>query len=86
MLDPSKPVGDFTFVAFDFETTGLHAARDRIVEFGAVRFAVGRELATFQQMANPGCAIHPDRGQRQRKTAGSDVFQPGKGCRQAVPG
>ena len=60
MLDPSKPVGDFTFVAFDFETTGLHAARDRIVEFGAVRFAVGRELATFQQMANPGCAIHPD--------------------------
>ncbi len=59
-LDATRGVTDFTFVAFDFETTGLHPAVDRIVEFGAVRFTVGQELAMFSQLANPGMAIHPD--------------------------
>ena len=59
MIDVSKPVGECTFVAFDFETTGLHPAVDRIVEFGAVRFTIGRELADFNQLANPGQKIDP---------------------------
>lgn len=58
-IDPKRAVSEFTFVAFDFETTGLHAASDRVVEFGAVRFQLGRELATFQQLVNPGIPIHP---------------------------
>ena len=37
------PVTEVEFVAFDFETTGLHSASDRIVEFGAVRFS-GSEM------------------------------------------
>lgn len=59
-LDTTRPVTDFTFVAFDFETTGLHPAIDRIVEFGAVRFVIGQEQAEFSELANPGMAIHPD--------------------------
>lgn len=59
-IDTTKGVGDFTFVAFDFETTGLHPAVDRVVEFGAVRFVVGKELAEFEELANPGTPINAD--------------------------
>lgn len=59
-IDTTKGVGEFTFVAFDFETTGLHPAVDRVVEFGAVRFTVGTELAEFEELANPGMKINPD--------------------------
>lgn len=59
-IDTTVPVTECTFVAFDFETTGLHPAVDRIVEFGAVRFAVGRELAEFGELADPGIPIHAD--------------------------
>lgn len=57
MPEPGSPVSALTFVAFDFETTGLYPASDRIVEFGAVRFAVGRELGEFGLLANPGRPI-----------------------------
>lgn len=59
-VDPSRGVADCVFVAFDFETTGLHPAVDRIVEFGAVRFSPGRELGEYSQLSNPGIPIHPD--------------------------
>lgn len=59
-IDTTVPVTDCTFVAFDFETTGLHPAVDRIVEFGAVRFTIGRELAEFGELADPGFPINPD--------------------------
>lgn len=60
IADTTRPVGDFTFVAFDFETTGLHPAVDRIVELGAVRFMIGSETADFDELVNPGIPIHPD--------------------------
>ena len=42
------------FIAFDFETTGLLAETDRIVEIGAVRFeARGEEIGRFQCLVNP---------------------------------
>ena len=43
------------FVAFDVETTGLHAdIDDRIVEIGAVRFRDdGTEIGTFSTLVNP---------------------------------
>lgn len=56
-IDTTQAVTDCSFVAFDFETTGLHPAVDRIVEFGAVRFTIGSELAEFGELANPGREI-----------------------------
>jgi DNA polymerase III epsilon subunit-like protein len=48
------------YVAFDLETTGLSARRDRIVELAAVRFtAAGVEIARFQQLVNPECPMPP---------------------------
>jgi DNA polymerase-3 subunit epsilon len=51
---------DREYVAFDLETTGLRAATDRIVEFGAVRFDTrGQELARFESLVDPGCPMSP---------------------------
>ncbi|MDA3950043.1 MAG: 3'-5' exonuclease [Spirochaeta sp.] len=60
IIDTTLGVTEFTFVAFDFETTGLHPAVDRVVEFGAVRFTVGTEVAEFEELANPGMPINAD--------------------------
>lgn len=50
--------GDLEFIAFDLETTGLHPAFCRIVEFGAVRFrADGTELDRMQQLVDPCCPV-----------------------------
>jgi DNA polymerase III subunit epsilon len=58
-------LGRASFVAFDFETTGLDAQKERIVEIGAVRFSLRErggewELATGEEYAslvNPGRPI-----------------------------
>ncbi len=48
------------YVAFDFETTGLLAEVDRIVEIGGVRFdASGAEIGRFQCLVNPGRPMSP---------------------------
>ena len=44
---------DGEYVAFDFETTGLYARRDKIIEIGAVRMKNGREIARFQTFVDP---------------------------------
>jgi DNA polymerase III epsilon subunit family exonuclease len=42
------------YVAFDFETTGLSAIDDRVVEVGAVKFDEnGHEIDTFESLVNP---------------------------------
>jgi DNA polymerase III subunit epsilon len=52
--------GPHEYLAFDLETTGLHAARDRVVEVGAVRFdASGRELGRFTSLINPQRPMSP---------------------------
>lgn len=52
--------GTREYLAFDLETTGLHAGRDRVVEVGAVRFdASGRELARFESLINPQRPMSP---------------------------
>lgn len=49
-----------TYIAFDFETTGLSARDDRVVEVGAVKFdGEGREIATFQALVNPQRPSNP---------------------------
>jgi DNA polymerase-3 subunit epsilon len=58
-------VGKVRFVAFDFETTGLDASRNRIVEIGAVGFRLGKDAegwkalsdGEYESLVNPGCPI-----------------------------
>jgi len=60
-------VGKARFVAFDFETTGLDAGRDRIVEIGAVGFRLEQNAegwkaipdGEYETLVNPGCPIPP---------------------------
>ncbi|MFP4232127.1 MAG: PolC-type DNA polymerase III [Spirochaetaceae bacterium] len=56
-MDPNRSVAETTFVAFDFETTGLYPATDKIIEFGAVRFRDRQVLGTFDTLVNPGVAV-----------------------------
>lgn len=61
-------LGTASFVAFDFETTGLDAARERVVEIGAVRFRLSESTgawlsapeAVFASLVNPGKPIPPE--------------------------
>lgn len=59
-MDPNTPLSEVILTAFDFETTGLHAGIDKIVEFGAVQFLDGTQTGSFEALCNPGIAIHPD--------------------------
>ena len=52
-------IKDITFVAFDVETTGLTASRDRIVEIGAVKFRERKVVDTFQELVDPRKPIPP---------------------------
>jgi len=45
---------DDEYVAFDLETTGLYARRDKIIEIGAVRMRNGAEIDRFQTFVDPG--------------------------------
>ena len=45
------------FVAFDFETTGLSAGRDRIVEVGAIVIENGQEVQRLSTLVNPEMSI-----------------------------
>ncbi len=45
------------FVAFDIETTGLHADRDRMTEIGAVIFSCGAVGETFNTFVDPEMPI-----------------------------
>lgn len=52
--------GDFdSYVAYDFETTGLSAVSDAIIEIGAVKVVDGVEVETFQEFVRPyeGAAV-----------------------------
>ncbi|MDR2504742.1 MAG: PolC-type DNA polymerase III [Oscillospiraceae bacterium] len=44
-------------IVLDFETTGLSAQNDRVIEIGAVKLREGRVIDTFSQMVNPERSI-----------------------------
>jgi len=46
-----------TFVAIDFETTGLDFSRDKIIECAAVRFEDGVNVDSYSTLVNPGILI-----------------------------
>ena len=49
----ARPIAQTHWVVLDVETTGLSPQNDTIIEFGAVRFEGGREVASFSQLINP---------------------------------
>lgn len=54
VYNPSDDVlKDATYVVFDLETTGLSSRYDRIIEFGAVKYAKGRDIETVDFFINP---------------------------------
>ena len=59
-MNMEQSVSSTVFTAFDFETTGLHAGLDRIVELGAVRFRGDSIEAEIEQLVNPECEIPED--------------------------
>lgn len=46
-----------SFIAFDFETTGLDPTNDRIIEIAAIRFVNGKPGDRFVTLLNPGFQI-----------------------------
>ena len=48
-----RSLSELDFVAFDTETTGLHPARERIIEVSAVKFRLGGELEHFDALVDP---------------------------------
>jgi DNA polymerase III epsilon subunit family exonuclease len=56
MFDSSRNVDLENLCAFDFETTGLSAGFNRVVEIGACRYVNGK-YEIFQKLVNPGRPI-----------------------------
>jgi len=42
------------YVCLDIETTGTNTVTDKIVQFAAIRYRDGKEVAYFNIMVNPG--------------------------------
>ena len=55
----AAPLASLPGVVFDTETTGLDAARDRIIEIGAVRLAGAGLGDTYSTLVRPGIPIPP---------------------------
>jgi ATP-dependent DNA helicase DinG len=49
-----------TFIALDFETTGLSPEFDTIIEIGAIRFDAGVETARYSTLVNPKRQVSPE--------------------------
>ena len=50
------------FTAFDIETTGLEPKRDRIVEFGALKFDRRGVMVRYSVLIDPGIPMPPEAG------------------------
>ncbi len=58
LAEPSAPVTNTIFTAFDTETTGFSPKNDRLVEIGAVKFCGNGEiLAITNWLINPGVPV-----------------------------
>lgn len=58
IYNPSeRELHDATYVVFDFETTGLSARYDRIIEFGAVKFKDGLIVDSMDLLVDPEIPI-----------------------------
>ena len=64
------------FTAFDIETTGLEPKRDRIVEFGAVKFDRRGVIARYAALIDPGIPMPAEAGRVNRITDAMLAGQP----------
>lgn len=48
------------YIVFDFETTGISAARDEIIEISAVKVVGHKQIGTYSRLVNPGRPIPAD--------------------------
>jgi DNA polymerase-3 subunit alpha (Gram-positive type) len=53
----STSLSQKTFVAFDTETTGLSAKKNRIIELGVVKFKNGKIVDSAHWLIQPGCPV-----------------------------
>lgn len=52
-IDLNKPISEYTFLAFDLETSGAYPVGSDIVEFGAVKWRGGQEVGRLQFLFKP---------------------------------
>ncbi|HEY8270990.1 MAG TPA: exonuclease domain-containing protein [Pseudobdellovibrionaceae bacterium] len=52
-METHRPWTEYTFVAFDTETSGAYPIGSDIIEFGAVKWRGGQEIASFQTLLKP---------------------------------
>jgi DNA polymerase-3 subunit epsilon len=52
-MELHRPWTDYTFVAFDTETSGAFPIGSEIIEFGAVKWQNGQEIASYQTLLKP---------------------------------
>lgn len=45
------------FISLDLETTGINPGKDKIIEFGAVKFDLNGQIETYQTLINPGVPL-----------------------------
>jgi DNA polymerase-3 subunit epsilon len=64
------------FTAFDIETTGLEPKRDRIAEFGAIKFDRRGIIVRYATLINPGIPMPPEAGRVNRITDAMLAGQP----------
>lgn len=57
LVEPSTPFADLKLVLFDFETTGLDAGVDKIIELGAISVANGEVVDEFSSLIDPGVKL-----------------------------
>ena len=61
IMERDTSIQHITFVAFDFETTGLYPQQDDIIEFGAVKFSVTEgPMAEFRTFVDPNRPVPAD--------------------------
>ena len=54
---PMRPLDDFSYVFFDFETTGLDFERDRVIEVGALKIVNGEVVDRFEALTGTDIVI-----------------------------
>ncbi len=57
MSAAAQRITNTPFIVFDVETTGVDPLQDRIVQFGAARFAPGKPVERRSSLVNPGIPI-----------------------------
>jgi len=64
----AKSISELCFTAFDFETTGLYAGIDRIIEIGAIKFRQDNICDRFHSLIDPHMPVSPEASRVNRIT------------------